>query len=62
MEDPHLESFKLHLPRILDYLWIAEDGKKMQTSDKFNINSQFKHLKAKYVGTGHADLNRFDGQ
>ncbi|KAL1098774.1 hypothetical protein V6Z11_D05G120700 [Gossypium hirsutum] len=30
VEDPYSESFKLHLPRILDYLWIAEDGMKMQ--------------------------------
>ncbi|GLT53537.1 hypothetical protein SLA2020_268020 [Shorea laevis] len=29
-EDPNSEAFKLHLPRILDYLWIAEDGMKMQ--------------------------------
>ncbi|KAK6941205.1 Squalene cyclase, N-terminal [Dillenia turbinata] len=29
-EDPHSEAFKLHLPRIFDYLWIAEDGMKMQ--------------------------------
>ncbi|KAL3729689.1 hypothetical protein ACJRO7_026772 [Eucalyptus globulus] len=32
----------------------------MQTSDRFNINSQLEHLQAKYVGTGHADLNRFE--
>uniref|UniRef100_A0A0E0QJM9 Uncharacterized protein n=1 Tax=Oryza rufipogon TaxID=4529 RepID=A0A0E0QJM9_ORYRU len=30
----------------------------MQASDRFNINSQLEHLQAKYVGTGHADLNR----
>ncbi|KAI3767634.1 hypothetical protein L2E82_17932 [Cichorium intybus] len=29
-EDPNSEAFKLHLPRIHDYLWIAEDGMKMQ--------------------------------
>ncbi|KAG7025949.1 Cycloartenol synthase [Cucurbita argyrosperma subsp. argyrosperma] len=29
-EDPHSEAFKLHIPRIYDYLWIAEDGMKMQ--------------------------------
>ncbi|KAF8400152.1 hypothetical protein HHK36_013448 [Tetracentron sinense] len=29
-EDPHSEAFKLHLPRIYDYLWLAEDGMKMQ--------------------------------
>lgn len=28
--------------------------------DRFNINSQLEHLQAKYVGTGHADLNRFE--
>ncbi|KAG5241014.1 cycloartenol synthase [Salix suchowensis] len=30
VEDPHSEAFKLHLPRVFDYLWIAEDGMKMQ--------------------------------
>ncbi|CAJ1949080.1 unnamed protein product [Sphenostylis stenocarpa] len=30
VEDPNSESFKLHLPRIHDYLWIAEDGLKMK--------------------------------
>lgn len=28
--------------------------------DRFNINSQLEQLQAKYVGTGHADLTRFD--
>lgn len=28
--------------------------------DRFNINSQLEHLQAKYVGTGHTDLNRFE--
>jgi len=32
----------------------------MQASDRFNINSQLEHLQAKYVGTGHADVNRFE--
>ncbi|XP_023528359.1 uncharacterized protein At4g14342-like [Cucurbita pepo subsp. pepo] len=32
----------------------------MQASDRFNINSQLEHLQAKYVGTVHADLNRFE--
>ncbi|TXG72336.1 hypothetical protein EZV62_000915 [Acer yangbiense] len=32
----------------------------VQASDRFNINSQLEHLQAKYVGTGHADLNRFE--
>ncbi|XP_021893546.1 cycloartenol synthase 2-like isoform X1 [Carica papaya] len=30
LEDPNSEAFKLHLPRVYDYLWIAEDGMKMQ--------------------------------
>lgn len=30
----------------------------VQASDRFNINSQLEHLQAKYVGTGHADVNR----
>ncbi|KAK6944648.1 Squalene cyclase, N-terminal [Dillenia turbinata] len=30
VEDPCSEAFKLHLPRIFDYLWLAEDGMKMQ--------------------------------
>lgn len=33
VEDPNSEAFKLHLPRIQDYLWIAEDGMKMQVWD-----------------------------
>ncbi|XP_027337244.1 cycloartenol synthase-like [Abrus precatorius] len=30
VEDPNSKAFKFHLPRIYDYLWIAEDGMKMQ--------------------------------
>ncbi|XP_065874585.1 cycloartenol synthase-like isoform X1 [Euphorbia lathyris] len=30
VEDPNSESFKMHIPRIYDYLWIAEDGMKMK--------------------------------
>jgi hypothetical protein len=30
IEDPNSEAFKLHIPRIHDYLWVAEDGMKMQ--------------------------------
>ncbi|KAI3437274.1 Terpene cyclase/mutase family member [Psidium guajava] len=30
VEDPKSEAFKRHLPRIKDYLWVAEDGMKMQ--------------------------------
>ncbi|KAH7865718.1 hypothetical protein Vadar_010274 [Vaccinium darrowii] len=33
---------------------------KYKAIDRFNINSQLEHLQAKYVGTGHADLHRFE--
>ncbi|ORE09489.1 Splicing factor 3B subunit 5 [Rhizopus azygosporus] len=28
--------------------------------DRFNINSQIEHLQSKYVGTGHADTNKYE--
>lgn len=34
VEDPNGIHFKKHLLRISDYLWIAEDGMKMQVSMK----------------------------
>ncbi|PKC71919.1 splicing factor 3B subunit 5/RDS3 complex subunit 10, partial [Rhizophagus irregularis] len=27
---------------------------------RFNLNSQLEHLQSKYVGTGHADTNKFE--
>ncbi|GBG00568.1 cycloartenol synthase [Raphidocelis subcapitata] len=30
LEDPNGEALKKHIPRIYDYLWVAEDGMKMQ--------------------------------
>lgn len=30
IEAPDSEAFKCHLSRIKDYLWVAEDGMKMQ--------------------------------
>jgi cycloartenol synthase len=30
LEDPTSEAFRKHIPRIKDYLWVAEDGLKMQ--------------------------------
>ena len=32
VENPNSEAFKLHIPRIYDYLWMAEDGMKMQVT------------------------------
>ncbi|KAE8652477.1 probable oxidosqualene cyclase [Cucumis sativus] len=30
VEDPNSEAFRRHIPRVKDYLWLAEDGMKMQ--------------------------------
>lgn len=35
VEDPNGDYFKKHLARIPDYLWVAEDGMKMQVSTHF---------------------------
>lgn len=34
VEDPNSEAYKRHLARIPDYLWLAEDGMKMQVPQK----------------------------
>lgn len=36
IEDPNSEAFKLHLPRVYDFLWVAEDGMKMQVARFLN--------------------------
>ena len=28
VEDPQSEAFQRHIPRLQDYLWVAEDGMK----------------------------------
>lgn len=41
-EDPNGDEFKYHLARVPDYLWLAEDGMKMQVSFFYdNLNSGF---------------------
>ncbi|KAJ7543127.1 hypothetical protein O6H91_09G026000 [Diphasiastrum complanatum] len=30
LEDPDSDAFQKHLPRVVDYLWLSEDGMKMQ--------------------------------
>lgn len=30
IDNPNSDAYKLHLPRIYDYLWVAEDGMKAQ--------------------------------
>ena len=43
------------------FVWYSRATIVMATlQDRFNINSQLEHLQAKYVGTGHADLGRFE--
>ncbi|KAE8798734.1 hypothetical protein D1007_25915 [Hordeum vulgare] len=42
------------------YVGIRAGAGGAEASDRFNINSQLEHLQAKYVGTGHADLTRFE--
>jgi hypothetical protein len=32
IDNPKSEAFKLHIPRVYDYLWLAEDGMKMQVT------------------------------
>ena len=47
VEDPNSEAYKCHLPRIKDYLWIAEDGMKMQVYSTLNTLlyiSKFKNV------------------
>lgn len=42
IEDPNSEAFKLHLERVPDYLWVAEDGMKMNVSKcQLSCNSAF---------------------
>ncbi|XP_042449833.1 uncharacterized protein LOC122034587 [Zingiber officinale] len=47
-------------PETLEPSSSAVSPRNRMASDRFNINSQLEHLQAKYVGTGHADLNRFE--
>ncbi|KAJ6288190.1 hypothetical protein OIU76_024223 [Salix suchowensis] len=50
VEDPHSEAFKLHLPRVFDYLWIAEDGMKMQGYNGSQLwDTAFAYLKDSQV-------------
>lgn len=38
VEDPNSEAFKLHIERIYDFLWVAEDGMKLKV---FTSSSAF---------------------
>lgn len=39
VEDPYSDAFKFHLQRVPDYLWVAEDGMRMQVC-KFQQQKQ----------------------
>ncbi|KAL5718241.1 myb-like DNA-binding protein bas1 [Ranunculus cassubicifolius] len=41
VEDPKSNAFKKHLARVEDYLWVAEDGMKMQSSGSQNWDTSF---------------------
>lgn len=32
----------------------------MRATDRFSINSQLEHLQSKHVGTGHADVTKYE--
>ena len=43
VEDPNGEAFKKHIPRVADYLWVAEDGITMQVCEQiiYRIGSDY---------------------
>lgn len=47
VEDPNGDYFKKHLARIPDYIWVAEDGMKMQVRMNVDINCSNKYLEYK---------------
>lgn len=49
VEDPNSEAFKLHIPRIYDYLWIAEDGMKMQVEILPSLRTIFDKGNSKWL-------------
>ncbi|TKY60766.1 Lupeol synthase [Spatholobus suberectus] len=45
VEDPNSEAYKLHLARIPDYFWLAEDGLKIQANRNMHMTSYVNSLK-----------------
>jgi hypothetical protein len=43
VEDPNGDYFKKHIARILDFIWVAEDGIKMQASEHI-LQKQLQNL------------------
>lgn len=41
VEDPNSDAFKKHLARVQDYLWVAEDGMRMQSFGSQNWDTGF---------------------
>lgn len=50
VEDPDSDSFKKHLARVPSFIWIAEDGLKIQVSSFF-ILYQYKPMLKPRSGT-----------
>ncbi|KAH9667973.1 Amyrin synthase LUP2 [Citrus sinensis] len=46
IEDPNSDYFKKHLPRIGEYLWVGEDGMKVQVTNNppGDFKSMFRHM------------------
>ena len=45
VEDPNSEAYKLHLARIPDYFWLAEDGLKFQVCINYLLQEREKQIK-----------------
>lgn len=41
VEDPNSEAYKLHLARVSDYIWVAEDGMKLQVITYYSSSNSF---------------------
>ena len=51
VEDPNSLAYKCHLSRIKDYLWMAEDGMKMQVLVyKYSLKINFSFRKINLIG------------
>lgn len=47
-----------HITRVnYDYFWLFVV---FIMGDRYNIHSQLEHLQSKYIGTGHADTNKWE--
>jgi hypothetical protein len=46
VEDPNGDYFKKHIARIPDYIWVAEDGIKMQVISTYILQKQLHTLLA----------------